>query len=339
MLATSAVLGSSAKDSPVDVVPLPAEIHPGSGQLAVTRDFSVALTGQSDERLRFAVVRALRRWEQRTGLTFARTAAGSVAFAADAAHATLVIDCTAASPEIPQLGDDESYTLEVTPSQIVLRAPRSVGALRGLETLLQLLRSDANHWFVPATVIRDQPRFPWRGLMIDVCRHWQPIEVIKRNLDGMALAKLNVFHFHLTEDQGFRIESKKFPRLHELGSDGLYFTQEQIREIVAYAAARGIRVVPEFDMPGHATSWVVGYPEFASAPGPYVIERAWGVFNPTLDPTNEKVYEMLDAVFGEMAALFPDPYFHIGGDENNGVQWSANPQIQEFIKAHQLKDN
>jgi hexosaminidase len=338
-LTSSTALVSRTHGSPVDVVPVPAEIHLGGGQLAITRDFSVALTGQSDERLRAAVVRSLRRWEQRTGLTFARTAAGPLAFATDAAQATLVIDCKAASPAIPQLGDDESYSLEVTPAQIVLRAPKTVGALRGLETLLQLLQSDADHWFVPILAIRDQPRFPWRGLMIDVCRHWQPIEVIKRNLDGMALAKLNVFHFHLTEDQGFRVESKKYPRLHEFGSDGLYFTQEQIREIVAYAAARGIRVVPEFDIPGHATSWVVGHPEFASGPGPFVIERTWGVFDPTLDPTNEKVYEMLDGLFGEMAALFPDPYFHIGGDENNGVQWSANPRIQEFIKAHDLKDN
>ena len=119
------------------------------------------------------------------------------------------------------------------------------------------------------------------------------MEVIKRNLDGMALVKLNVLHLHLTEDQGFRIESKKFPRLHQLGSDGHYFTQEEMRELIAYATARGIRVVPEFDIPGHATSWVVGYPELASAPGPYAIERRWGVFDPVLDPTNPKVYELL----------------------------------------------
>jgi len=175
--------------------------------------------------------------------------------------------------------------------------------------------------------------------MIDVARHWQPMKVIKRNLDGMALVKLNVLHLHLTEDQGFRIESKTFPRLHELGSDGHYFTQEQMREIIAYAAARGIRVVPEFDIPGHATSWVVGFPELASAPGPYAIERKWGVFDPVLDPTNPKLYEVLDGFLGEMAALFPDAYLHIGGDENNGVQWGANPKIQTFIRERMLKDN
>jgi hexosaminidase len=240
---------------------------------------------------------------------------------------------------VPVLGDDESYVLDVGPAQAGLHAPTVVGALRGFETWLQLLQSDSNGWFVPAVNIKDQPRFPWRGLMIDVARHWQPMDVIKRNLDGMALVKLNVLHLHLTEDQGFRIESKTFPRLHQLGSDGHYFTQDEMREIIAYAAARGIRVVPEFDIPGHATSWVVGSPELASALGPYTVERKWGIFDPVLDPTNPQVYQLLDGFLGEMAALFPDQYIHIGGDENNGVQWSANPKIQTFIHERNLGDN
>jgi len=135
--------------------------------------------------------------------------------------------------------------------------------------------------------------------MIDVARHWQPIDVIKRNLDGMALVKLNVLHLHLTDDQGFRIESRTHPELQSSGSDGHYFTQDQIRDIIAYAQARGIRVVPEFDLPGHATSWVVSHPELASLPGPYAIERHWGVFNPVLDPTNEALYRLLDDFLGE----------------------------------------
>jgi hexosaminidase len=163
--------------------------------------------------------------------------------------------------------------------------------------------------------------------------------VIKRNLDGMAAVKLNVFHWHLTDDQGFRIESKKYPKLTGMGSDGLFYTQDQAREIIAYAAERGIRVVPEFDLPGHATSWVTGYPELASAPGPYQIERRPGIFDPTLDPTREEVYQFLDAFFGEMAALFPDEYMHIGGDENEGKQWDRNPQIQAFMKERGIKNN
>jgi hexosaminidase len=151
--------------------------------------------------------------------------------------------------------------------------------------------------------------------------------------------KINVFHWHLSDNQGFRIESKKFPKLQKMGSDGLYYTQEEARELVAYAADRGIRVVPEFDMPGHATSWFVGYPELASGKGPYAIERKWGVFDPAMNPTEERTYRFLDEFIGEMAHLFPDRYFHIGGDEVNGVEWSANPAIRAFMRAHGIKNN
>ena len=322
-----------------NLMPAPAALQFSAGRLALTPAFTVALRGHDDARLRAGLARALRRVEERTGLTFARTPAGELVITGDATAASLVIECAGAGAAVPVLGEDESYTLAVTSSQGMLRAPTVIGALHGLETLLQLLQSDPAGWFFPAVSVQDQPRFPWRGLMIDVCRHWQPMEVIKRNLDGMALVKLNVLHLHLTEDQGFRIESKKYPRLHELGSDGHFFTQDEMREIIAYAAQRGIRVVPEFDLPGHATSWVVGLPELASVPGPYAIERKWGVFNPVLDPTNPQTYEVLDGFLGEMAALFPDAYIHIGGDENNGVQWSANPRIQAFIREHKLKDN
>jgi hexosaminidase len=175
--------------------------------------------------------------------------------------------------------------------------------------------------------------------MIDSARHFQPMEVLKRNIDGMAAVKLNVLHWHLTEDQGFRVESKKFPKLHGMGSDGLFYTHEEIKEIINYAADRGIRVMPEFDMPGHATSWLVGYPELASQPGPYKIERNPGIFDPTLNPIKEETYAFLDVFLTEMAGLFPDQYMHIGGDENEGKHWDANPEIQEFKKKNNLKDN
>lgn len=320
------------------LMPTPASLQIGSGRLLVTAGFRAAFTGVQDARLTRATARTLRAMEERSGLTFARTVTGEYA-PADAGSAQLVIECAAAGEAIPQLGENESYALEISPTHVLLRAPTACGVLHGLATLRQLLQSDAANWFLPVVAIADEPRFPWRGLMIDVCRHWQPMDVIKRNLDGMALVKLNVLHLHLTEDQGFRIESKTHPRLHELGSDGHYFTQNEMREIIAYAAARGIRVVPEFDIPGHATSWLVGHPELGSAPGPYAIERKWGVFSPVLDPTNEEVYRVLDGFLGEMAALFPDPYLHIGGDENNGKHWMANAHIQQFIRDHNLKDN
>jgi hexosaminidase len=235
--------------------------------------------------------------------------------------------------------EDESYKLTVDPAGVVLDAASDIGVLRGLETLLQLLSADEKGYYFPCVAISDKPRFAWRGLMIDVGRHFQPVEVIKRNLDGMAAVKMNVLHLHLSEDQGFRIESKVFPRLHERGSDGMYFTQAQIKDILAYAGDRGIRVMPEFDLPGHSTSWFAAYPEYASAPGTYAVERHFGVFAPTFDPTNEKIYPFFDAFFKEMAALFPDPYLHIGGDEVEGHQWDANPAIQAFKKKNGLADN
>ena len=186
----------------------------------------------------------------------------------------------------------------------------------------------------------DKPRFEWRGLMIDSARHFMPMEVLKRNLDAMAAVKLNVFHWHLTDDQGIRVETKKFPELYKLGSDGNFYTQEQIREIIKYAADRGIRVMPEFEMPGHATAWFVSHPEIASGAegATYKIERNPGIFDPTLDPTNEKTYKILEVFFKEMSELFPDKYVHIGGDENEGKQWAANPRIQDFMKEKGLKD-
>ncbi len=220
-----------------------------------------------------------------------------------------------------------------------LNAPTTLGVMRGLQTFLQLVRTTSAGFAVPAFSIEDSPRFPWRGLMIDVGRHFIPLDVLKRNLDGMAAVKLNVFHWHLSENQGFRIESKKFPKLTGMGSDGLYYTQDEVRDLIAYARERGIRVVPEFDMPGHATAWFVGYPELASGPGPYQIERQWGVFDPAMDPTREETYKFLDTFIGEMAGLFPDQFFHIGGDEVNGKEWDANPKIQAFMRAHGMKNN
>lgn len=314
-------------------MPAPAEFAPGDGRCPITTTFSVALEGHRDARLEDGLARALRLCEARTGFTLPRP------FGEAGAEATLRIVCDGPGNAIPVLGEDESYELTVTPQGATLRAPAVVGVLRGLETMLQLLAGDGNGWYLPAVHVRDAPRFPWRGLLVDVCRHWQPMPVIKRTLDGMALAKLNVLHLHLTEDQGFRVESRRYPRLHELGSDGDYFTQDEIREIIAYAAARGIRVVPEFDLPGHATSWLVSHPELGSQPGPYSLARTWGIFDATLDPTNEQTYELLDGFLGEMAALFPDPFVHIGGDENNGKHWNANPRIQAFIREHGLQDN
>lgn len=236
-------------------------------------------------------------------------------------------------------GEAESYSLEIGPEGAVIQAETDIGILRGFETLLQLLTTNARGYGFPCVRIQDRPRFVWRGLLIDSGRHFHPVDVIKRNLDAMAAVKLNVFHWHLTEDQGFRVESRVFPMLHRLGSDGMYYTQEQIEEVVEYAADRGVRVMPEFDIPGHSTSWFVGYPELSSGPGPFSIERRFGVFGPVFNPASQHVFSFLGRFFKEMADLFPDPFLHIGGDEVEGKQWDANQDIRAFKKKKNLADN
>lgn len=321
------------KRGQLNLMPVPASVQLQPGRLAITNSFTVATKGYADDRLRGSITRMIRRLAGRTVLTL------PLDLAVDESSATLVVQCERGGNPVPALNENESYILEVTDRQARLVAPTVVGAIRGLETFLQLLQGDREGFYLPAIKIHDQPRFPWRGLLIDIARHYQPPEVLKRNLDAMAAVKLNVFHWHLSEDQGFRVESKKFPKLHLMGSDGFYYTQDQVREIIAYAADRGIRVMPEFDIPGHSTSWLVGHPELGSAPGPYKIERGAGIFEPALDPTRDQTYKFLNGFLGEMAALFPDTYMHIGGDENEGKQWDRNPRIQAFMKEKGIKDN
>lgn len=314
------------------LIPQPSQLSSHEGRLAVTLSFAAIADHFRNERLDAAIGRSLDRIKAQTALSI------PVSASPDNASAALVVTVDGPGETIQSFDEDESYSLEVTTSGAHLHAATVVGAMHGLATLEQLVQSDATGQFVPAVSIQDTPRFRWRGLMIDCARHFISIEVLKRTLDGMAAVKLNVFHWHLSEDQGFRIESKAFPKLTELGSDGLFYTQEQAREIVAYARDRGIRVVPEFDMPGHTSAWFVGYPDLASAPGPFHIERKFGVFDPVMDPTRESTYKFLDTFIGEMAPIFPDHFMHIGGDENNGAEWKANPRIQDFMREHNLKD-
>jgi hexosaminidase len=314
------------------LMPQPSQLSTQEGRLAIAPSFSAIADHFRDARLDAAITRALERIKTQTALSI------STSLGADKTSATLAVSVDGPGEAIQSLDEDESYSLEVAPSGAHIHAATVAGAMHGLETLQQLVQSDATGYFVPAVSIHDTPRFRWRGLMIDCGRHFIPIDVIKRTLDGMAAVKLNVFHWHLSEDQGFRIESKAFPKLAGMGSDGLFYTQEQAREIVAYARERGIRVVPEFDMPGHTGSWFVGYPDLASAPGPFHIEREFGVFDPVMDPTRESTYKFLDTFIGEMAGIFPDRFLHIGGDENNGVEWKANARIQDFMREHNLKD-
>jgi hexosaminidase len=334
LLSTSFLMhphGTLFAQAPLPIMPLPAHAVQGSGSLSIDGGLQVRLEGYSEPRLERARDRFLAHLAAETGILPVPAQPGD--------HPTLVIKTAGPSAPVQQLGEDESYHLEVSPTGAVLSAPNPLGILHGLQTFLQLVHTTPQGFAVDAVTIDDQPRFPWRGLMLDVGRHFMPLETVRQTLDGMEAVKLNVFHWHLSENQGFRVESKTYPLLQEKGSDGLYYTQDEIRGIIAYARDRGIRVVPEFDMPGHATSWFVGYPDLASGPGPYQIEREWGVFDPAMDPTRESTYEFLDRFFAEMTALFPDAYFHIGGDECNGKEWDANPRIQQYMREHNIKDN
>jgi hexosaminidase len=322
-----ACLGVAENQSQLNLMPMPSRVQMGVGQMGIDRSFSVAVSGIHDSSLDREVQRFVAQLSGQTGIPFRPNVSAP----------KLQIHAEHKREDIQRLGEDESYELNVAESGATLAAPNPLGIVRGLETFLQLVQITPGGFAVPAVSIRDQPRFPWRGLLIDVSRHFIPLEVLKRNLDGMAAVKMNVLHWHLSDDQGFRVESKKFPKLQAMGSEGKFYTQAEIREFIAYAHDRGIRVIPEFDVPGHSRSWFLGYPELSSGPGPYSLED--GGVNPIMDPTQERTYKFLEKFLKEMAKLFPDNYFHIGGDEVDGKQWNANPKIQAFMRSHGMKSN
>ena len=319
-------------------MPWPQQIEKNNSDFHITPDFTIYVLGPEteDSRVFKATTRFIRRMTAKTGVFLDEGFAN--AKNTNDSNASLKIKFDEVSTV--QMGIDESYSLHVTTSGIEIEAKNDIGAMHGLSTLLQLIEVKNQKYVITGVDIKDAPRFVWRGLMMDVARHFMPVEVVKRNIDAMSLVKLNVLHWHLTDDQGVRVESKKLPNLVKLSSDGQYYTQDQIKEVVQYADERGIRVVPEIDVPGHASALLAAYPELASNKEiEYQIERFSGIFDPTLNPMNEKTYEFLDTLFGELSPLFPDTYFHIGGDENEGKHWDENPGIEKFKKDHGFHDN
>jgi hexosaminidase len=333
-LAFSSLAVSLAFARDLSLMPWPASVTPQNGSIRIDNSFSVTIAGDGskDERVTTAVKRLFVRLSRQTGIPIER----HVISARQSATLNIVVEQK--DHRGPQrLGDDERYSLEAGNGRIRLSADRPLGVVRGIDTLLQLVQQSQTPGFsIPGVIIRDEPRFPWRGLSLDVARHFMPQDEVERTLDGLSAVKLNVLHLHLSDDEGFRVESKRYPRLQQYGSDGMYYTQKQIREIIAYARERGIRIVPEFDMPGHATSWLVGYPHLGSRSGSFSITRNFDTSTDLIDPTQEYTYRFLDGFIGEMAKLFPDEYFHIGGDEVNPKEWNANPRIRAFMQKHHL---
>lgn len=337
------------------LMPAPKEVVQNAGKFRINNKLVISVQSNATDTILYkAVNRTYQALNRKTGLAFGQQYITPLVTSGSAS--LLLVVKAAANAGI---GVDESYGITVSEKQIVLNAPNTIGALRGLQTLMQLVDKDDNGYFSPFVNINDSPRFKWRGLMIDAARHFISFEEMKKNIDAMEAVKMNVLHWHLSDDEGFRVESKLFPKLQADGSNGDYYTQAQLKELVAYAKDRGIIVVPEFDMPGHAQSWFAGYPELASQPGPYrpgprpqwqkehpdpnipkstsIADMIANMEAPTFDPTNEKVYSFLDKFIGEMTTIFPAGYMHIGADENNGLAWKLNPAIAAYMKQHNLQ--
>ncbi|ENM5779134.1 family 20 glycosylhydrolase [Vibrio mimicus] len=322
-----------APNTDLVLMPYPQSVTLQEGKVALDQHFSIFIKGYDSPRVAFNAKRTMERLYRQTGLPMLNWQAKSEK------EATLVIDiANAPSSAIQNIDSDESYRLTIANGQIQLSAPEPYGAFHGLETFLQLVTTDATGYFVPAVSIVDKPRFKWRGVSYDTARHFIELPVILRQLDAMASAKMNVFHWHIWDDQGIRIQLENYPRLWQVTADGDYYSKDDIRKVVAYARNLGIRVIPEISLPGHASAVAHAYPQLMAGLGEqsYPQQRGWGVFEPLMDPTNPELYTMLASVFDEVVELFPDEYFHIGGDEPNYQQWRDNPKIQTFIKQHQL---
>ena len=263
----------------------------------------------------------------------------------------LIIDTS-----LSDLGD-EGYIFESTEKSVTISAIGKAGIFYGIQTLYQLLPpligSLDSHidslWYVPCVTIKDKPRFSWRGMHLDVGRHFFPVSFIKKYIDLLAMYKLNTFHWHLTEDQGWRIEIKQYPRLTEFGSkrnetngDGQlysgFYTQDEIREVVAYAEERFVRVVPEIEMPGHSRAAVASYPELSCTGGPFKVGSNWGIYKDVYCAGNEKTFEFLQNILLEVFELFPGEFVHIGGDECPKNRWKQCPKCQKRIREEGLKN-
>lgn len=341
-----------------DIVPRPAEIVPGSGSVRISgKPFKCDPAFAPETRAAVSAFAAHLGYVSGKTCPFSSPPGLDQAVASGKVKGSLFLRDTS-------LGD-EAYTIEVASGRLVVRAATHAGILYALHTLRQMLppaiygerTAEKEHWALPGCIIRDEPRFAWRGMHLDCSRHFWQIDEIKRYLDVMAMYKLNRFHWHLTDDQGWRIEIRSYPLLSQIAcwregtmvghdfssNDGIryggYYTQEQIREIVDYAAVRGITVVPEIDLPGHMLAALSAYPELGCTGGPYAAWTKWGVSDQVLCAGKESTFAFLEAVLSEVAALFPGEYIHIGGDECPKDEWKRCPDCQARIRELGLHDD
>lgn len=308
------------------LLPQPVAIQAKPGQFRL--DDSVVFNPPSSAALTVVANRFAQRLQRQTGINLQQQGTGS--------SKRLNFELTGASSAIPQPDMQEQYQLSVDAQQITLQAVSPFGLSRGVETLLQLIQHDSSGYYLPHLEISDAPRFAWRGLLLDPARRFLPVAVLYRQLDIMAAAKLNVLHLHLTDDQGWRFESKAFPLLHQIGGQDGFYSQHELKQLVAYAAGLGIRVVPEIDLPGHTTALGAAYPHLMAQAGPAAPERHWGVHPAVLDPSKPEVYQFIQTLLSEVTNVFPDPYLHIGGDEVMPDHWLQSADIARFMQQQQL---
>lgn len=350
-LATLVLLGTACGRPSTDynIVPAPAELIPGSGSFAASGTVTVRWTDPADAELGTLADMLGEYLEMQTGV---QPVTSNSAPSDSAAAISLVLDAAASGES------DEAYSIAVTPDGAEIRAATHRGLFYGIQTMRQLVASDGNGALtIPAVEIHDAPRFGYRGMHLDVGRHFLPVDFVKRYIDLMAMYKFNTFHWHLTEDQGWRLEIKKYPRLTDVGScrretvvgwnfdpyvgDGIehcgFYTQEEAREVVEYAASRYVTVIPEIEMPGHSTAALAAYPEYACTEGPFEVATVWGI-HPDIYCPKEETFAFLEDVLTEVMEIFPSEYIHIGGDEAPKTRWEESEFAQEVIRREGLAD-
>ncbi|MDR2622504.1 MAG: beta-N-acetylhexosaminidase [Dysgonamonadaceae bacterium] len=336
----------------LNLVPVPVQMKVNAGQFVINSNTQIVLTPQNREMGNAIVVFN----------NLLNRAAGYRLSAGSAPVSSNVIICKIN----PAISNAEGYKLSVKPNIILLEAQTPRGIFYGMQTLRQLLPHQIERpyssnaaWAIPCVEIEDYPRFVHRGLMLDACRHFQPKAFVMKFIDMLAYHKMNTFHWHLTEDQGWRIEIKKYPRLQQISAFrnrtlkgsytspekrqwdntryGGFYTQEDIKEVIAYAQKRFITIIPEVEMPGHAIAALAAYPELSCTGGPFEVEGLWGVFDDIYCP-KEETFTFLQNVLSEVMDLFPSEYIHIGGDEAPKKRWKHCAHCQELIKKEGLKN-
>lgn len=302
-----------------NLMPKPVSVEASSDALPILGGVKLVYAGFTDKQIQKAGERFLLSLRKRTGLMPDDSLSSS----------TITIECAASDQANGSMKANENYSLAVDSKGVLLKAGGQTGVIRGLATLVQLVEYGPKGFQFAAARIDDHPRYPWRGLLLDPARHFVSVDTLKRQIDAMEAVKMNVLHLHLSDHEAFRMESKAFPKLQET-ANGEFYTQAEMKDLIAYAADRAVRILPEFDMPGHSGSEVKAYPELGTPTG----KEPDGI----IDPSRESTYTFLEAFLDEMSNLFPDAYYHMGGDEVGGESWMANSSIKKFMRQKGFKD-